>query len=51
MDNLMDILGMLPEEEQAPLRPLAQAYQDAVTRELGQVDFMTFWRSPCVNGD
>lgn len=42
MDNLMDILGMLPEEEQAPLRPLAQAYQDAVTRELGQVDFMTF---------
>ena len=42
MDDLMEILGMLPEEEQAPLRPLAQAYQDAVTRELGQIDFMTF---------
>jgi predicted phage terminase large subunit-like protein len=45
MDNLMEILGMLPEEEQAPLRPLAQAYQDAVTRELGQIDFMTFVKS------
>ena len=45
MDDLMEILGMLPEEEQAPLRPLAQAYQDAVTRELGQIDFMTFVKS------
>jgi len=42
MDDLMAILSLLPEEEQAPLRPLAAAYQDAVTREDGQIDFMSF---------
>ena len=38
----MEIIDLLPEEEQAPLRPLATAYQEAVTRETGQIDFMTF---------
>jgi len=42
MDELMQILSLLPEEEQEPLRPLAEAYQNAVTREEGQIDFMTF---------
>jgi predicted phage terminase large subunit-like protein len=42
MDELMQIISLLPEEEQEPLRPLAEAYQNAVTREEGQIDFMTF---------
>jgi len=42
MDELMEILSQLPEEEQAMLSPLAAAYQDAILREQGQVDFMVF---------
>jgi len=42
MDELMEILSQLPEEEQAILSPLATAYQDAILREQGQVDFMVF---------
>ena len=42
MDELLAIIDQLPEEDQAKLRPLAMAYQDAVTRESGQIDFMTF---------
>ena len=42
MDELLAIIDQLPEEEQAKLRPLALAYQDAVTRETGQIDFMSF---------
>jgi len=42
MDELLDIIDQLPEEDQAKLRPLALAYQDAVTRETGQIDFMSF---------
>jgi predicted phage terminase large subunit-like protein len=38
----MEILSLLPEDEQAPLRPLAAAYQEAISRETGQVDFMSF---------
>ena len=38
----MEILSLLPEDEQAPLRPLATAYQEAISRETGQVDFMSF---------
>jgi predicted phage terminase large subunit-like protein len=38
----MEIIDLLPEEEQAPLRPLAAAYQEAGTRETGQIDFMSF---------
>ena len=45
MDNLMEILSLLPEDEQAPLRPLATAYQEAISRETGQVDFMSFVRT------
>jgi len=42
MDELLAIIDQLPEEDQAKLRPLALAYQDAVTRETGQIDFMSF---------
>ena len=42
MDELLAIIDQLPEEDQAKLRPLAVAYKDAVTRESGQIDFMTF---------
>ena len=42
MDELMEILSQLPEEEQEILSPLATAYQDAILREQGQVDFMAF---------
>ena len=41
----MEILSLLPEDEQAPLRPLATAYQEAISRETGQVDFMSFVRT------
>ena len=42
MDELLAIIDQLPEEDQAKLRPLAVAYKDAVTRETGQIDFMSF---------
>ena len=42
MDELMEILKQLPQEEQEMLSPLATAYQDALLRESGQVDFMSF---------
>jgi predicted phage terminase large subunit-like protein len=42
MDNLLEIIKLLPEEEQAPLLPLAAAYQESLTRETGQIDFMSF---------
>ena len=42
MDELLAIIDQLPEEDQAKLRPLAIAYKDAVTRETGQIDFMSF---------
>jgi predicted phage terminase large subunit-like protein len=42
MDELLAIIEQLPEEDQAKLRPLAVAYKDAVTRETGQIDFMSF---------
>ena len=42
MDNLLEIIKLLPEDEQAPLLPLAAAYQDSLTRETGQIDFMSF---------
>jgi len=42
MDELLQIINMLPEEERAPLMPLATAYSESLTRETGQIDFMTF---------
>jgi predicted phage terminase large subunit-like protein len=42
MDNILDILKMLPEQEREQLMPLALAYQDSLIRETGQIDFMTF---------
>ena len=42
MDNLLEIVDQLPEAERAALMPLAIAYQDALTREAGQDDFMSF---------
>ena len=42
MDELLAIIDQLPKEDQAKLRPLAVAYKDAVTRETGQIDFMSF---------
>jgi len=42
MDDLLEIIKLLPEDEQAPLLPLAAAYQDSLTRESGQIDFMSF---------
>ena len=42
MDNLLEIIKLLPEDEQAPLLPLATAYQESLTRETGQIDFMSF---------
>ena len=42
MDDLLEIIRLLPEDEQAPLLPLAAAYQDSLTRESGQIDFMSF---------
>jgi predicted phage terminase large subunit-like protein len=42
MDDILDILLMLPEEERAALMPLAMAYSESLTRENGQIDFMTF---------
>jgi len=42
MDNLLEIIKLLPEDEQAPLLPLAAAYQESLTRETGQIDFMSF---------
>jgi len=42
MDDILAIINQLPESEQAVLRPLAMAYTEALTRETGQVDFMTF---------
>jgi len=42
VDNLLEIVDQLPEAERAALMPLAIAYQDALTREAGQDDFMSF---------
>jgi predicted phage terminase large subunit-like protein len=42
MDNILEILKMLPEQEREQLMPLAMAYQESLVRETGQVDFMTF---------
>ena len=42
MDDLLEIIKLLPEDEQAPLLPLAAAYQESLTRESGQIDFMSF---------
>ena len=42
MDELLKIISLLPEDERAALMPLATAYSDSLTRESGQIDFMTF---------
>ena len=42
MDNLLEIIKLLPADEQEKLMPLAQAYQESLTRETGQTDFMSF---------
>jgi predicted phage terminase large subunit-like protein len=40
--NLEDIINLLPENEQEPLRPLLAAIAEAELREEGQKDFMSF---------
>jgi len=45
MDELLDIIKLLPKEEQELLAPLAAAYQDSLEREDGEKDFMAFVRS------
>ena len=42
MDDLLEIIKLLPADEQEKLMPLAQAYQESLTRETGQTDFMSF---------
>ena len=42
LSKLEDILASLGEGERASIMEMAQAYQDSVTREKGQVSFMEF---------
>ena len=42
---LLEILKLLPEEDQKPLLPLAESFGNAETREAGQDDFLAFVQS------
>ena len=42
MDEIETIIKMLPEAEQKVIWERLKEYQDTVTREQGQVDFMKF---------
>jgi predicted phage terminase large subunit-like protein len=42
MDDLLEIIKLLPKEEQDALSPLATAYQQSLQREEGESDFMEF---------
>jgi len=40
--RLLDILELLPDEEKAPIVPIANAYLASLTKEQGEIDFMSF---------
>ena len=42
---LLELLKLLPEEDQKPLLPLAESFGNAETREAGQDDFLAFVKS------
>jgi len=42
---LLELLKLLPEEDQKPLLPLAESFGNAETREAGQDDFLAFVQS------
>ena len=45
MKELLDLISLLPEEEQAPLLPLVESLDVAEEREVGQDDFLAFVQS------
>ena len=45
MKELIELIKLLPEDEQAPLLPLVTSYGVAEEREVGQYDFLSFVRS------
>lgn len=45
MKELLDLISLLPEEEQAPLIPLIESLGVAEEREVGQDDFLAFVQS------
>ena len=45
MKELLDLISLLPEEEQAPLIPLVESLGIAEEREVGQDDFLAFVQS------
>ena len=42
MNEIEELIKLLPESEQAPIWERVKEYQDTVTREQGQEDFLTF---------
>jgi predicted phage terminase large subunit-like protein len=42
MNEIEQLIKLLPEDEQAPIWEKVKEYQDTVTREQGQQDFLTF---------
>ena len=42
MNEIEELIKLLPESEQAPIWERVKEYQDTVLREQGQIDFLTF---------
>jgi predicted phage terminase large subunit-like protein len=40
--KLLEIIELLPEDEKAPILPIANAYLASLTKEQGEIDFMSF---------